>query len=52
MHLFIIIAAFAFAAVTPYLGALPRVSGDIIEIMDDEPAASLAEPDSEGDHQA
>jgi hypothetical protein len=49
MHMLIIIAAFAFAAVTPYLGALPRASGDLIEGLDVEDAAPIVEPEAEGD---
>ncbi len=35
MHLWLVLAAFALAAVTPFIGALPRDSGDFIQALED-----------------
>ncbi|MBL8543837.1 MAG: hypothetical protein JNJ63_08490 [Hyphomonadaceae bacterium] len=35
MHLWLVLAAFALAAVTPFIGALPRGGGDIVQSAED-----------------
>lgn len=47
MHMWIVIAAFAFAAVTPYLGAPSR--SDVAQIMDEQGETDVAAEESDGD---
>lgn len=43
MRVLIIVAAFTFAALTPYLGALPRSGADLAELLDEEGVSSAAD---------
>lgn len=45
MHLWLVLAAFALAAVTPFIGALPRDSGDFIQ----EDSSDSVAPDERQD---
>ena len=36
MHMLVVLCAFAFAAVTPFLSALPPSNGDVIQSIDDD----------------
>lgn len=48
MHMLVVLFAFAFTAVTPFLGALPRSNGDFIQSIDDDDADSGVDEDDSG----
>ena len=47
MHPLIILVAFAFVALTPYMHALPRSNGDSVQIVDQSDAGDAGEEDSD-----
>jgi len=49
MHLLIIVAAFAFMALTPYLHALPRSSDDSAQAIEQ---VDVADADEDSDQEA